>query len=84
MQLAISAAERRYDLARVADLKYGAVPELEKKIKMLTEEKDKLANTNRILREVVGPEQIAEVVARWTGIPVSKLSQSEREKVWYL
>jgi len=84
MQQAIAAAERRYDLARVADLKYGAVPELEKKIAMLTEQKDKLANNSRILREVVGPEQIAEVVARWTGIPVSKLSQTEREKLLHL
>jgi len=84
MKSAIAAAERRYDLARVADLKYGAIPELERKIQALTEEKDKAANQNKLLREVVGPEQIAEVVARWTGIPVSKLSQSEREKLLHL
>lgn len=78
----IAEAERRYDLARVADLRYGALPELEKKIAALTKEEEERKNhENRLLTEVVGPEQISEVVSRWTGIPVTKLSQTEREKL---
>lgn len=77
-------AERIRDLARVADLRYGAIPELEKKIQQLTDEKMK-DNSNdesgKLLKESVGPDQIAEVVARWTGIPVTKLSQSEKERL---
>jgi ATP-dependent Clp protease ATP-binding subunit ClpB len=72
-------------LARVADLKYGAVPDLERQIAVLErkEAEETVANPteNRLMTEVVGPEQIAEIVSRWTGIPVSKLSQSEREKL---
>lgn len=75
----ISEAERRHDLATVADLRYGAVPELERKIQQMNQEKE--VTNERLLTEVVAPEQIAEVVARWTGIPVSKLSQGEKEKL---
>ncbi|GFZ03516.1 heat shock protein 101 [Actinidia rufa] len=74
---AIQDAERRYDLARVADLKYGAIQEVEAAIARLegsTEE-------NLMLTETVGPEQIAEVVSRWTGIPVTRLGQNEKERL---
>ena len=74
---AIQEAERRYDLARVADLKYGAIQEVEAAIARLegsTEE-------NLMLTETVGPEQIAEVVSRWTGIPVTRLGQNEKERL---
>ncbi|XP_052179610.1 chaperone protein ClpB1 [Diospyros lotus] len=70
-------AERRYDLARVADLKYGAIQEVEAAIAKLegsTEE-------NLMLTETVGPEQIAEVVSRWTGIPVTRLGQNEKQRL---
>ncbi len=81
-------AERRYDLAMVADLRYGAIPELEKKIAALEKQKEiadsQRKSENRLLSEVVGPEQIAEVVARWTGIPVSKLNQSEKQRLLQL
>lgn len=73
-------AERNYDLERLAQLKYGRLPELEKK---LEEEKEKAAATEegRLLKEEVGEEEIAEIVSKWTGIPVSKLVESEREKL---
>lgn len=73
-------AERNYDLERMAQLKYGTLPELQKK---LEEEKDRAdqPNENRLLKEEVGEEEIAEVVSKWTGIPVSKLVEAEREKL---
>lgn len=86
----IAEAERRYDLALAADLRYGAVPELEKKISGIEqEEKARQAAAageggSRLLTEVVGPDQIAEVVSRWTGIPVSRLNQTEKEKLLHL
>jgi len=82
----IDNAQRNYDLATVADLKYGAIPELEKKISLLAEEKEKASNNtnNSLLTEVVGTDQIADVVSRWTGIPVTKLSQGEKEKLLHL
>ena len=72
----IEKAERDYDLEKLAKLKYGTLPELEKK---LSEEKDK--NEARLLKEEVSEEEIAEVVSKWTGIPVSKLVEAEREKL---
>ena len=76
----IEDAERAYDLEKLAQLKYGALPNLEKK---LEEEKDIAGrgDENRLLKEEVTEEEIAEVVSAWTGIPVSKLVESEREKL---
>lgn len=76
----IEDAERAYDLEKLAQLKYGALPNLEKK---LEEEKDLAGrgDENRLLKEEVTEEEIAEVVSAWTGIPVSKLVESEREKL---
>lgn len=76
----IEDAERAYDLEKLAQLKYGALPNLEKK---LEEEKDLAGrgDENRLLKEEVTEEEIAEVVSTWTGIPVSKLVESEREKL---
>ncbi|MDP2435475.1 MAG: AAA family ATPase, partial [archaeon] len=71
--------ERRHNLARAADLKYEAIPALELAIKRLAEEKSQL--TGSMLSEVVGPDQIANIVSRWTGIPVSKLSKSDRQRL---
>ncbi|NBI64104.1 ATP-dependent chaperone ClpB [Clostridiales bacterium] len=80
VKLQIEEAERNYDLEKLAQLKYGTLPELEKK---LQDEKDAAdeAQENRLLKEEVGEEEIAEVVAGWTGIPVSRLVESEREKL---
>jgi len=76
-------AERRYDRATAADLRFGAIPDLEKKIAdlQLSQEKAERESSEKMLAEVVRPEQIAEIVSKWTGIPVSKLSQTERGRL---
>uniref|UniRef100_A0A5B7AZX6 Chaperone protein ClpB1 n=1 Tax=Davidia involucrata TaxID=16924 RepID=A0A5B7AZX6_DAVIN len=75
--IALQEAERRYDLARVADLRYGAIQEVESAIAKLEGNTDE----NIMLTETVGPEQIAEVVGRWTGIPVTRLGQNDKERL---
>ncbi|KAJ3410463.1 hypothetical protein HDV05_003725 [Chytridiales sp. JEL 0842] len=99
----ITDAEMRYDLALAADLKFGAVPDLERKIALLEqqhqEERRRMASGGSpnggsdvedyggvkvgkiLLTEVVGPDQIMEVVARWTGIPVERLSKSQVDRL---
>ena len=75
------AAERHYDLNRAAELRHGRLPELERR---LNAEEDQLATkqgTHRLLREVVTDDEIASIVARWTGIPVSRLLEGERHKL---
>ncbi len=79
----IEEAERKYDLERLAVLKYGTLPDLEKKLKE-TEEKEKKAGKFTLLRDKVTDDEIAKIIARWTGIPVTKLLESEREKIWNL
>ncbi len=80
VKLQIEKAEREYDLEKLAQLKYGALPELEKQ---LAEDKEEAAEAKegRLLKEEVGEEEIAEVISAWTGIPVSKLVETEREKL---
>ena len=80
----MEAAERAYDLNRMSELKYGKLPELQKKLK---EEETIIAaksKDNRLLKEEVGEEDIAQVVSRWTGIPVTKMLTGEREKLLHL
>ncbi|MEL7564612.1 MAG: ATP-dependent chaperone ClpB [Dehalobacterium sp.] len=77
----IAKAEREYNLNKAAELKYGRLPELEK---VLKEEENKLASKrggSPLLREEVGEEEIARIISRWTGIPLSKLVEGEREKL---
>lgn len=74
-------ARREADLGRVAELEYGKIPETLQKIKDLQQQFDNLSKEKSMLKEVVTAEDIAEVVAKWTGIPVSKMLQSEREKL---
>ena len=63
-------------------MKYGRLPELERKLKQLNEAAEsKAPSDNRMLREEVGPEEIAEVVAKWTGIPVSRMLLAEQERL---
>ncbi|PIW49336.1 MAG: ATP-dependent chaperone ClpB [Zetaproteobacteria bacterium CG12_big_fil_rev_8_21_14_0_65_54_13] len=76
-RLAIEQAERKYELEQVAALRYGKLPELEKKLAMI----EANATEKTLLREEVSEEEIAEVVARWTGIPVTRLMEGEREKL---
>ncbi len=77
-RLDLEAAQRAGDLARMSELQYGRIPELEKKL-------DLAANVEmhpmKLLRNKVGEEEIAAVVSRWTGIPVSKMLESERDKL---
>ena len=73
-------AERNYDLETLAKLKYGSLPELEEKLEEQKKEAEK-AEEARLLKEEVGEEEIAEVVSNWTGIPVAKLVESEKEKL---
>ena len=73
-------AERNYDLETLAKLKYGSLPELEEKLEEQKKVAEK-AEEGRLLKEEVGEEEIAEVVSNWTGIPVAKLVESEKEKL---
>ncbi|KAF9394265.1 hypothetical protein CPC16_011882 [Podila verticillata] len=90
-------AERHYDLAKAADIRYYAIPDLEKKIATVTAERQRheaeallaAANGSKLeggdlVSEVVGPEQITEVVSRWTGIPVQRLNKSQIERLMQL
>ena len=82
VNIELQTAERDYDLNRAAELKYGSLRELQDKLRQVEEELEAhQASGTSMLREEVTPEDIAEVVARWTGIPVAKLAQSEREKL---
>jgi ATP-dependent Clp protease ATP-binding subunit ClpB len=76
--IALQEAERRYDLARAADLRYGAIQEVEAAIAQLEGDTDL---ENLMLTETVGPDHIAEVVSRWTGIPVTRLGQNEKVRL---
>ena len=79
----IETAEREYDLEKLAKLRYGDLPRLEKEIEGL-KEKTEQSSENRLLREEVGAEEIQSVISEWTGIPISKLAESEREKLLHL
>ncbi|UOG75643.1 ATP-dependent chaperone ClpB [Hymenobacter tibetensis] len=74
-------AERQGDYGRVAELRYGKIQEAEAKLKTLQDEANANKDGGHMLQEVVTHEDIAEVVAKWTGIPVSKMLQSDREKL---
>ncbi|WP_368488176.1 ATP-dependent chaperone ClpB [Clostridium sp. BJN0013] len=76
----IEKAEREYDLNKMAELKYGVVPKLEKEIEK-EEEKLKENNENAMLKEEVTEQEISQIVSKWTGIPVSKLVEGERKKL---
>jgi ATP-dependent Clp protease ATP-binding subunit ClpB len=71
-------AQREGDLTKAGELAYGAIPDLEAKLKTIEEEEDKAGS---LAQEVVEPDMIAHVVSRWTGIPVDKMLEGEREKL---
>lgn len=73
--------EQKGELARVAEIRYGNIPELEKKIKVEKRKLSAMQSQNPILKEEVSDEDIAKVVSRWTGIPVSKMLEGEMEKL---
>ena len=77
----IEDAERRYDLNRAAELRHGRLPELERRLRGEEERLNEKQGGTRLLREEVTEDEIAEIVARWTGIPVARLVEGEREKL---
>ncbi len=77
-------AERDYDLTRTAELRLGRLPELERRLRAEEERLSERLDGHRLMREVVDDDEIAAIVARWTGIPVSRLQEGEREKVLHL
>jgi ATP-dependent Clp protease ATP-binding subunit ClpB len=78
----IERCEREGVLDKAAELKYGRLPELEKKLKYFTELIEKrVLGENRMLKEEVSPEEIADVVGKWTGVPVAKMLESESHKL---
>ncbi|GAB2652996.1 ATP-dependent chaperone ClpB [Gordonia jinhuaensis] len=74
-------AERDYDLNRAAELRYGEITELERRLEAAEEQLATRQGRNPLLREVVTEDEIAEIVAAWTGIPVARLQEGEREKL---
>jgi ATP-dependent Clp protease ATP-binding subunit ClpB len=76
-----SEVEREQDLNRAAEIRYGQIPELERQVEEATKRLDELQMGQRMLKEEVDEEDVAEVVSKWTGIPVSRLMQGEVEKL---
>ncbi|MGZ6867989.1 MAG: ATP-dependent chaperone ClpB [Blastococcus sp.] len=74
-------AERGYDLNRAAELQHGRLPELERRLRTEEEQLEVRQGRQRLLREVVTEQEIASIVSRWTGIPVTRLQEGEREKL---
>jgi ATP-dependent Clp protease ATP-binding subunit ClpB len=74
-------AEREGNLGKAAELKYGVLGDLQKRLEKTTEELNQMSREKRMLKEEVDEEDIAEVVAKWTGIPISKMLESEKEKI---
>lgn len=80
-KIAIMKAEREYDLNKAAELKHGTLPTLEKQLEQEEKTLGLQSNQERLLREEVTDHEIAEIVSRWTGIPVVRLVEGEREKL---
>ena len=79
-----SAVERETDLEKAAEIRYGRIPELERRISGATTHLDELQSSKRMLKEEVDAEDIAEVVSKWTGVPVSRLMEGEMQKLVHL
>ncbi len=77
----IEKAQSDYDLSRAAELKYGKLPELKKKLAEEEANAEQSSGANTLLRDKITEEEICRIVARWTGIPVTKIMESEREKL---
>ena len=81
LKLEAEQAERQGDYGKVAELRYGTIRDAETRLEAFNEQMKQLQGDNAMLKEVVTAEDIAEVVAKWTGIPVSKMLQSDRDKL---
>ncbi len=84
LRLEAEAAEMRADLGRAAEIRYGHIPMLQKELAAKMARLKKLQKSRRILREDITSEDIAEVVARWTGVPLMKMLEEEREKLMHM
>lgn len=84
LKLEAEKAERAGEFGKVAEIRYGKLVEKENELEMLKEKVRKMQSNSPLLKEEVDSEDIAEVVAKWTGIPVSKMLQSEREKLLHI
>ncbi len=76
--------ERETDLEKAAEIRYGRIPELERRIEEATKHLDELQATRRMLKEEVDSEDVAQVVSKWTGVPVTRLMESEMRKLVHL
>lgn len=81
LRLEAEGAEARVDLSKAAEIRYGKIPAEEKELDIKTKKLKKLQSTRRILKEEITANEIAEVVSKWTGIPVSRMLEEEREKL---
>lgn len=82
LRVELEAAKRKGDFARMSEIQYGQLPELEKQLHIA--ENAEQEQRHQLVRSKVGSEEIAHIVSRWTGIPVSKMMESEREKLLHL
>lgn len=80
----IAEAERQYDLNRAAELKHGRLPEAQKQLKEFEAALKEKQNTGKLVREEVTEEEIANIIGKWTGIPVTKLMEGEKERLMSL
>lgn len=80
-RIELEQAERDVDLQKAAEIKYGKIPELEKKLQELHNDWDKIPSEERVLREEVDDDDIAKVVSRWTGIPSTRILSTESERL---
>lgn len=84
LRIELEKAEREIDLQKAAEIKYGKIPELEKKLTELQDEWNKIPKEERVLREEVDDDDIARVVSRWTGIPATRILATEAERLLHL
>ena len=81
VKLEILEAERKYDLNKLAELKYGKLATLEKELEVEQERLESASSNNKLVKQEVTVEEISEIISKWTGIPLSKLMESEKEKL---
>lgn len=84
LRVEMEKAERGSDLNRVAEIKYGKIPTLEKNVEDMTSKLQEIQKDQKMLKEDIDEEDIAQIVSRWTGIPVSKMLESERTKLLHI
>lgn len=84
LKIELEKAEKDVDLQKAAEIKYGKIPEIEKELKNINAQWQTIPEETRVLREEVDQQDIAKIVSRWTGIPVTRMLEGEREKLAHL